>query len=273
MDRTKTGYKGLIAAQECLPNNDVRDAFAADFSVLAKIWEGLSPDPFLNRFELDYRWLSQVYVSVQPTTGTGRLIWHALGQKTIELIHKNVHVTQIRDDLEPLFLDEHILEAVLGSPNPKKRTKEIELQLTARLRRHMGSPKFVALSERLEALKDRHERGLLNSIEFLKQLLELARDVVQAEKETPPEPEEDRGKAALTALFQQVKNPQTPVMVERIVGDIDQLVRLVRFDGWQQTSAGEREVKQALRKTLFKYKLHQDAELFDKAYGYIKQYY
>ena len=47
----------------------------------------------------------------------------------------------------------------------------------------------------------------------------------------------------------------------------------MRFPGWQQTAAGEREVKKALRKTCFKYKLHQDAELFEKAYGYIRQYY
>jgi type I restriction enzyme R subunit len=37
-------------------------------------------------------------------------------------------------------------------------------------------------------------------------------------------------------------------------------------------SAGEREVKQALRKTLLKYQLHQDAELFEEAYGYVRQY-
>ena len=39
-------------------------------------------------------------------------------------------------------------------------------------------------------------------------------------------------------------------MVERVVNDIDEIVRLVRFDGWQNTHAGEREVKMALRKTL-----------------------
>ena len=50
-------------------------------------------------------------------------------------------------------------------------------------------------------------------------------------------------------------------------------VRVVRFDGWQNTHAGEREVKNALRKTLFKYRLHQDQELFDRAYGYIRMYY
>ena len=93
------------------------------------------------------------------------------------------------------------------------------------------------------------------------------------EKDVPPIEDEDQGKAALTELFEEVRNADTPMVVERIVTDIDEIVRLVRFPGWQDTSAGEREVKKALRKTLFKYKLHQDADLFTKAYGYIKQYY
>jgi type I restriction enzyme R subunit len=273
VDRTKTGYEGLMAAQDCLPNNDVRDAFAAEYTVLGKLWEAISPDPILQKHEVDYRWLSQVYMSVQPTSGTGKLIWHALGAKTIELIHQNVHVEAIRDDLETLVLDEAVLEIVLGSPDPKKKAREVELKLTTRLRKHMGSPKFRALSERLEALRERAEKGLVDSLEFLKQLLSIARDLVAAERETPPAEDVDRGKAALTELFQQVRNEKTPVMVERIVADIDSIVRLVRFPGWQQTTAGEREVKQALRKTLLKYQLHQDKELFEKSYGYVRQYY
>jgi type I restriction enzyme, R subunit len=62
-------------------------------------------------------------------------------------------------------------------------------------------------------------------------------------------------------------------VVERVVTDIDEIVRLVRFPGWQQTSAGEREVKKALRKTLLKYQLHQDDSVFEKAYGYVRPYY
>jgi type I restriction enzyme R subunit len=41
--------------------------------VLGKLWEAISPDPMLSPFETDYRWLTQVYVSVQPTSGTGKL--------------------------------------------------------------------------------------------------------------------------------------------------------------------------------------------------------
>ena len=94
-----------------------------------------------------------------------------------------------------------------------------------------------------------------------------------AEKESIPVPGTDLGKAALTEVFEEARNEDTPIIVERVVNDIDEIVRLARFDGWQNTHAGEREVKKALRKTLFKYKLHQDQELFDKAYGYIRQYY
>ncbi len=48
---------------------------------------------------------------------------------------------------------------------------------------------------------------------------------------------------------------------------------IVCLPGWQQTIAGEREVQKALGKTLLKYRLHHDQDLFDRAYGYIKQYY
>jgi type I restriction enzyme R subunit len=58
-----------------------------------------------------------------------------------------------------------------------------------------------------------------------------------------------------------------------IVEDIDSIMRIGRFPGWQQTSAGEREVQKALRKTLLKYRLHHEQELFDRAYSYINQYY
>lgn len=111
------------------------------------------------------------------------------------------------------------------------------------------------------------------SVEFLKELLHLAKDVVTTEQAVPPIEAEERGKAALTELFEEARNADTPIMVERVVGDIDEIVRIVRFDGWQNTHAGEREVKMALRKTLFKYRLHQDQELFGKAYKYIATYY
>lgn len=232
----------------------------------------MSPDPCLKPHETDYKWLTQVYESVKPPSGHGKLLWHALGAKTIELVHENVHIDTVRDDLDTLVMDAEVLGDLLAAKDPKK-AKELEIKLVARLRKHKDNPLFVALGERLEKLRERHEQGLVHSLDFLKELLLLAREVVEAEKQVDPEEEQDKAKTALTELFSEVKNGDTPKMVERIVGDIDEIVRLVRFPGWQSTSAGEREVQKALRKTLLKYKLHKEQELFDRAYEYIREYY
>jgi len=273
VDRSIGGYEGLIAAQDCLPNNETRDKFAAEYSVLSRLWEALSPDPCLNPYDKDYRWLTQIYESVKPPSGNGKLLWHALGAKTIQLVHENVHLETIRDDLDTLVMDAEILESILDDSEKEKKAKEIEIKLIARLRKHKGNPKFVELGERLERIKKKHEQGLLHSIDFLKQLLTLAREVVEAGKQVDPEDERVKAKAALTELFTEAKSVDTPVVVERIVADIDEIVRMVRFPGWQDTHAGEREVQKALRKVIYvKYKI-KDQDLFDKAYGYIRQYY
>ena len=273
VDRSVGGYEGLIAAQDCLPDNAKRDAFAAEYSTLSRVWEALSPDPCLNPYQADYKWLTRVYESVKPPSGSGKLLWHSLGAKTIELVHENVHLETVRDDIETLVMDAEVLEGLLDTKEPDKKSKEVEIKLIARLRKHKGDPKFIVLGERLEKLKERHEQGLLHSLDFLKQLLALAKDIVQAEKQVDPIDEQEKAKSALTELFAEAKNGRTPAVVERIVEDIDEIVRLVRFPGWQNTKAGEREVQKALRKVIYvKYKV-KDQDLFDKAYGYIRQYY
>lgn len=71
--------------------------------------------------------------------------------------------------------------------------------------KHAKDPKFIKLGEKLETLREKHEQGLLTSIEFLKLLLELAKEAAQAEKEVVPDQEVDKGIAALTELFNGVK--------------------------------------------------------------------
>ena len=104
-------------------------------------------------------------------------------------------------------------------------------------------------------------------------MLELARQAAQAEKEVVPEEEVDRGKAALTELFNGVRTSNTPVIVERIVKDIDDIVRIVRFDGWQDTTAGRRTVKREVRTVISVRYGIKDKDVFNKAYEYIEQYY
>lgn len=274
VDRTVEGWEGLLAAQECLPNNKVKDEFAADYRVLNRAWNALSPDQFLEPFKYDYVWLSKVYESVKPTDNRGSLVWAALGAKTLELVHNHIKVGEVHEDVDILTLDATLIDEFIEKQKDiKKTTMKVEIDLVARIQKHSKDPKFKKLGEKLEELRDRHELGLITSIEFLKLLLELAKEAVRAEKEVVPEEEIDKGKAALTELFNGLRNDKTPVIVERIVNDIDDIVKIVRFDGWQKTTTGKNEVKKALRSVVWiKYKI-KDKEVFDKAYSYIEQYY
>jgi type I restriction enzyme R subunit len=152
VDRSVGGYEGLIAAQECLPDEETKDAFAADFSALSRLWEALSPDLILETYRDDYIWLTQVYESVKPASSNGKLLWHALGAKTLDLVHRNVHVEEVRDDLDTLVMDADALEMILATEDPAGKSKEVEIKIVARLRKHAGNPEFVALGERLERL-------------------------------------------------------------------------------------------------------------------------
>jgi len=272
VDRTLEGFEGLEAAQNAIKTDKEKDAFASDYKYVSKIWESLSPDSILDLYYADYKWLSQVFESVRPASDNiGKLLWFALGAQTTKLIHENIHVGEVHQ-LSEFVLDADVIEDIFNNPDPKN-AKKLEKILIKRFKKNGGNAKFKKLSDRLEALRDKAEQGLITSIEFVKELCKLAKDTVQAEKELLEEIQNVSPKAALTELFTELKTDSTPAVVERIVNDIDSIVRVVSFPGWQQTSAGEREVQKSLRKQLLKYKLHKNQELFDRAYAYIKEYY
>ncbi len=273
IDRSIEGFEGLSLAQDCINTNEKKDAFAKDYVSLSKVWESLSPDAVLNPFQKDYKWLSQVYTSVRPATDDhGRLLWHALGAQTTALIHEHIHVDGIVDDMEEMVLDAEVIDDLMNKKDPGKAKKMIRI-LIARFKGKPGDPIFRALSERLDAVRLKAEQGLISSIEFIKELCQLAKETLEAERDVYTPEERKSAKTALTELFLEMKNDKTPAVVERIVNDIDEIVKIVRFPGWQTSIAGEREVQKSLRKTLLKYQLHKEEELFEKAYQYIKEYY
>jgi len=273
VDRTVGGFEGLSKAQDFINTNEKRDAFASDYIALSKVWESISPDAILNLYENDYRWLSQVYTSVRPAADDhGRLLWHALGAETTKLIHEHIHVDGIHDKMEEVVLNAEMIDDLMNKKDPKQAEKLIKI-LIKRFIGHGNNPAFKKLSERLDEVRRRAELGLITSIEFIKELCALAKDTLQAERDAYTPEERKSAKTALTELFLEMRTEKTPAVVERIVNDIDDIVKIVRFPGWQTTISGEREVQKSLRKTLLKYQLHKEEELFEKAYQYIKEYY
>ena len=277
VDRSLGGYDGLREAQSRLDTDQRKDGFAEAYGVLHRAWEILSPDPILEIYQDDYTWLSQVYESIRKVVISGSLLWKVLGAKTIELIHRNVTKVDIGSTLEELVINSAVIEAAITEADAEHRANEVVRLLHARLGKHASNPKFKKIADKVEELKEKMRQNLITSIEFLKQLLVAARELLAAEKEVLPEDNRAKAKAALTARVETVKKEsgKRNLIVENIVSDIDdQVVRVIRtFNDAFSTVAGKREVRQLLRSILWVRYQIKDNEVFEKAYSYVEQYY
>lgn len=176
------------------------------------------------------------------------------------------------NDLDSLAVDAELLASILARNEPE-RLAAIESKLAALLRRRRNKPAFAAIGWRFETLKRRHHRGKLAGFELLARLLELARELAEAEKGVSPREVQKEDKAALSKLFKEVRGDLRPARVRLIVDEIDRDVRFIRFRGWQQSFEGEHTVIKSLRMILCKYNLNHEHKLFDRVYKYIKEYY
>ena len=120
-------------------------------------------------------------------------------------------------------------------------------------RTNRKNPKIKKLAEKLDELREKMRQNLIESIDFLKELLKMAREVLEIEREdNQPEDRRRQARAALTELFESIKNPETPIIVENVANDIDmQVVEIVRkFRETFETVTGQNKVKKRPRSIL-----------------------
>lgn len=269
--RKGTGYEGLIGVHERLNTPELRDAYAKDYQVAARLWEMLSPSPDLNAYESDYIWLSQVYHYVRPTHEGGRLLWHQFGAKTQALIHQFVSQSGESVLFEALELTDAALNELMKNP---VKAKSFEAKVFERVRQNQNDPKFEALSRELEALREKAEQKLISSVDFMKGLASSSQRLLQLERGETPIATAAEKKAALSELFEDAKYQGMPNIVEEVITDIDQkIVKYIRIKGWQRNGNADMSVRKTLLEILKKYQLHKDSDLNRRLYQYIKEYY
>ena len=292
VDRSGLIFNQIHDAQQILDTLPKREEFAAQFMRCQGLFEFLWPDMKLRPIEEDYRFLAKVYSSIAPNKAADLLLWQKLGVKTMQIVHE--HLTGVTIDgkqLEKVAMDVGVIEALkdltlfpADTKEPKKPLSALEVlqKLEERIQKRFGdeiSEKvWRSLAERLELLRLSRISSAEESVDFLKRLLELAKDLLEAEKA------DDEGriseikiidprKGALTQIFEEFRPEGTPVIIETVVEQVDSLVSPVRGTGWQSSHPGDRTVRQELRLILKNSGLPPAGELFDRAYAYIRENY
>jgi type I restriction enzyme R subunit len=307
IDLSDAGFEALMDAQERIADPADRDAFAREYLTVQALFELLWPDEDLRPIRDQYRWAAKLYQSVQPAMTPDALLWQRLGAKTLAIVNEHVLSVNVREDgVEHLTIDEETLDALRklgagdiedggdGRPGGDPKTaEEILDSIQARVELRLGEkgdPRYTSLAERLDRLRQMQVVVAADSIEFLKRILEVARDLVAVDRETAAEeaaetgqtveevmdadgllPEERRG--ALTQIFEEHKPGVAPEILQRVVAEIDAVVIGARFTRWQTSREGVRTVKTEIRKALKKFGLPATGELFERAYDYVAENY
>jgi type I restriction enzyme, R subunit len=278
-----------------LPDERAKERFAAPFSAVEGIWEAIYPDLRLEAHREDYKWLSKVYASIKAIDTTDELLWHRLGAKTLQLVQDHItNVTVNSTGVDLVIADEDTIALLIASgvidpdedPGEARVVTAAEVvdNIAARIRRrlagaHGDHPVYRSLAGRLERLRERQLAKARDSVDYLQEILELARDLTAAERAEDvsgaqgPDLLPDPHKGALTQIFEEYTSKDAPVVIGRVVEDIDAIVKEVRWDGWSNTREGARAVRREIRKVFKKYELPPTGELFDHAYAYIAEHY
>lgn len=124
-------------------------------------------------------------------------------QKTIEIIHRNIDTINIGTSLEDLVVDADVIDSVLEDKKKvQKKIVEVEKMLRLRLESGMPIQSSSSLRRNLMKLRDRMAQNLISSIDFLKQLLAMAKDLLEEEKKVDqPQDKRAQARAALAELF------------------------------------------------------------------------
>jgi type I restriction enzyme R subunit len=294
VDKNDTNLGSLAEAHERIPDGSpAREQFIQGFVALQAIWEFLDPNPMLAGAKGTYVWLAKVYQSVLPRDHSKTFLWDKYGAKTQALIHASMSNIQVQPkpgrnvtlDAGGLALVKRIAEQLRLANLPTQSDKGpgevyqgVLDSIEARLKRRIqdaDAAVYKSLADRIEKLRTQAITNVEESLAFLEEALQIARDVVAADRAAEAGDLDlyDPKTGALTQIVEENTPPGLHKIIPDIVQKIDSIVVEVAFVGWHEDTDGDKKVRRELRSTLKNYGLPVTGALFDKTYAYVRENY
>ncbi len=236
---------------------ELRRQFAKDVNDLQKLYNVISPDIFLSQYREGYKWILKVHRYIAPRKN-GRALWKKYGPKTLEIIGNSITNVEIKDDFDKLVLDQNLIKKAFEK-NPDETVRIITLGLKKRIQSHKEDPIYVALSQRLDILRQAMEAKQINSIESINELLKLTNEFMEAKNLEEKDPHEYAVRV-LTTHMEMIMSDKTPEDVTHAVYEIDNFIVGYEYN-FDTSHQGKREVSLELMRILMRYGVYTEENL------------
>ncbi len=215
----------LFKAIQVLEDERNLKSFQEKLTVLERLFETISPDPFVLQFKNDYLWLIQVNEAYNKFVRREEKPLYAHEEKTKELIRQNVKVAQV-GSIPVLKIDKTYLKQLEGlGYSEEEQIIEMKQAITYHIKINIEkNPVYETLSQKLERiLKEKDGRRLLESLKVLIKEINETEDnakrlnlspeeyaLLEVLKRHFPDMNEERGVEFVKSLFGKVESELFP---------------------------------------------------------------
>jgi len=177
--------KTVERAIEFFSDKDKREDFYKFFKQLEMLYEIISPDKFLRDYINDYWRISYLYSIIRNAFAKRILLDKELMRKTSDLVKKHVYTTDISSTLPIYEIKEDTLE-VLKKSDKSNNVKIINLRKSIIKfidDNRDTQPYLISIGEKAQTVIELYDDRRIMTLEALKRLEEIIREINQARKE------------------------------------------------------------------------------------------
>ena len=232
----------LLKAIRVLENEEKLKSFKGKLTILERLFETISPDPFVLQFKDDYLWLIQVNEAYNKFIRREEKPLYTHEEKTKELIRQNVKVDQV-GSIPMLKIDRTYLKQLEGlGYSEEEQIIEMKQAITYHIKINIEkNPVYETLSQRLERiLKEKDGWRLLES---LKALIKEINEIEDKAKRLNLSPEEYALLEVLKRHFLDMDEERGAEFAQSLFGKVGPEL----FPGWHE----KKQVVQEIEKELF----------------------
>ncbi|MFD7022499.1 type I restriction endonuclease subunit R [Promicromonospora sukumoe] len=294
LDINRNDYGSVREINTFLDASDVAaTAFKKDYRLLARTYPYIATDTRLTRYKESFALFGSVFVTLfkQSSDEERKERLAELGPMVLDIINANVYSFEVvASQEESLVLDAQglvVLKELMRLVNPKKggddkgddkppSAKQILDRIKDALDRGVDehSVKYVALAERIRALRERIIQGSTDALDFLAEALKVARAIVNAQKD-PDQPvvTDDDHVGVLSRIIAEHAPKGLSVTERRLAEEIDVVVTRALVGSWDNADARNRAVRRSTAAVFRKYTLKPVGEPYDSTVRYIEAHY
>ena len=257
IDRSKWKPEDILQrCMEILRPEDVRAEFDASFLEFARSMDFLMPDPVVDPYVEDFKFLGTIREGAGNLYRDERLSLRNCSKKVEELIHAHIAASGMEGILEPISItapDFHEKLDIKGSSKAKASHVEYAIRQTITEKAATDPSFYGSLRERLEEIIEEYRKGRKDEAQLLIELMELGNKEKKRETFARSLGLEDAREFSFYGLLHSYRETMFSGSDEKQVAftkEIIQVIKERRVIDWTERENIQKEMRREIKRLL-----------------------